>query len=321
MSLETLLPQLEDPEHPVAAASLAGLSNLPPDEQSRFLGIFAALSVQRRRDIIDRLAGLAEDNVELDFSNVFIAALADDDVQVRADSIKALWEYEGNDLPARLIELIRDAEALVRAEAALALGRLLLRAELQGQDDSATHEIADTLRAIVRDERELVEVRGRAVEALGARSEPWIHDMIEGAYDSGDRRLRISAVHAMGRNADPGWLPTIIDEMSSEDPELRFEAATAAGTLADETAVPHLLPVVDDDDAEVQEAAIEALGLIGGETARAALQAIASETADERILDAVVDALAIADFTDDPLGVRTRFADPVDPNDDEDFDE
>ena len=320
MSLEALLPELEDPEQPVAAASLAGLSNLPADEQSRFLATFVALSVQRRRDVIDRLADLAEDNVELDFSNVFLASLADDDVQVRADSIKALWEYEGRDLPARLIALLGDAEALVRAEAALALGRLLLNAELDGKYDSRTREIAGALRVIVRDEREIAEVRGRAIEALGARSEPWVRDMIETAYDSGDRRLRISAVHAMGRNADPAWLPTIIDEMGSDDAELRFEAATAAGSLADEAAVAHLVPLVDDDDAEVQEAAIEALGFIGGEPARAALQAIAAESKDERILTAVADAVAIADFTDDPLGVRTRLDAEIDTDDDEDFD-
>ena len=54
-------------------------------------------------------------------------------------------------------------------------------------------------------------MRGRALESLGARSEPWVRDLIEEAYDSGDRRLQISAVHAMGTSADSQWLPSILD--------------------------------------------------------------------------------------------------------------
>ena len=72
-------------------------------------------------------------------------------------------------------------------------------------------------------------MRGRALEALGVRGKDWVHELIEEAYGSGDRRLTISAVHAMGRNADLAWLPMIIDEMESDDAEMRFEAATAAG--------------------------------------------------------------------------------------------
>ena len=44
------------------------------------------------------LADMTEDNVELTFDRVFMIGLDDDDVQVRAQSIKALWEYESDDL-------------------------------------------------------------------------------------------------------------------------------------------------------------------------------------------------------------------------------
>jgi len=111
-------------------------------------------------------------------------------------------------------------------------------------------------------------------------------------------------VHAMGRSADPEWLPTIIEEMNSEDSEMRFEAATAAGGIADEDAVSELAGLTEDEDAEVQEAAISALGQIGGPAARAVLHGVAAEHKDPRVLEAVRDALAEADFTEDPLGLR-----------------
>ena len=321
VSLEALLPQIEDPQRPVGTAQLTVLSNIEGEERERFLQVWRSLSVQRRRDIIDRLAELAEDNVELDFSNVFLAGLVDDDVQVRADSIKALWDFDGREIIGPLLTLLRDPEALVRADAALGLGRFLLRAELDGRDDARTRDIEDALRAVIADERELSEVRGRALEAAGARSKDWVRDAISDAYEGGDRRLRISAVHAMGRNCGTAWLPALLEETESDDAEMRYEAARAAGALGDEAAVPQLALLADDDDAEVQEAAIEALGEIGGPSARSVLQSVAEEHDDGRVRVAVAEALAAADFAEDPLGMRVRAGSAAAEDEDEDDDE
>ncbi len=304
MSLETLIAELTNPDAAVRATDLTSLSGLKGDDRERFLAAWRGLSIQRRRDIIDRLADLAEDNVEMDFNALFLAGTLDDDMQVRAESVKALWEYEGDDLISVLLNLLRDPEALVRAEAALGLGRYLLRAELDDREDARTLETESALRRVATDETELPEVRGRAVEALGVRSQEWVRDLIDDAYGSGERRLVISAIHAMGRNADPQWLPIIIEEMRSEDNERRFEAAVAAGMIGDEEAVPELSSLAVDADAEVQEAAIGALGQIGGPAARSVLQSIAAEHTDERVLDAVSDALSEAEFMEDPLGLR-----------------
>lgn len=303
MSLDTLLPQLQD-ESPVSAVDLSALSGLAGGEHERFLDVWRGLSIQRRRTIIDRLAELVEDNVDYDFSSVFLTGLVDDDVQVRADSIKALWEYEGDDLIAVLIRLLKDPEAIVRAEAALGVGRFLLRAELMDERGGHVEEMEDALRDVIRNEDELVEVRGRAIEAVGVRGHEWVHDLIEDAYASGERRLQISAVHAMGRSADPDWLPAIVEEMHNEDPEMRFEAAQAAGELGEDDIIPELSALTQDEDAEVQEAAIAALGHIGGPAARSVLHSVASETSDDRVLESVTDALSEADFVEDPLGVK-----------------
>jgi HEAT repeat protein len=320
MSLETLLPKLEATRPPLAT-DLAALSGLTGADRDRFLAVWKTLSIQRRRDIIDLLADLVEDNVELDFTSVFMVGLLDDDVQVRAESVKALWEYEGDDLIGVLLRLLHDPEAMVRAEAALGLGRYLLRAELTGRDDASMNDVKAALRAAVHDGAELPEVRGRALEAVGVASDDWVRDLIEEAYESGERRMAISAVHAMGRNADTGWLPTIIDEMGSDDGEMRFEAAVAAGSIGEEEAIPHLAALTNDEDTEVQEAAIAALGQIGGPTARSVLHSIAAEQNDERVLEAVSDALAEADFIEDPLGFKMYLdksvAEDVDEEDDE----
>lgn len=306
MSLDTLFTNLEGSASAPAAVELAKLSGIGGDDRERFIDVWRRLSIQQRRNITDRLTEMSEDSAEFDFSAVYMLGALDDDVQVRADSIKALWEYEGDELIGVLLRLLRDPEALVRAEAALGLGRFLFRAELTDDTSPRIGEIENALRLVATDDAELTEVRGRAVESLGVRAHEWVRDLIEDAYASGDRRLRISAIHAMGRNADLDWLPNVLEEMNSDDPEVRFEAATAAGEIADEEAIPELERLTHDDDAEVQEAAITALGQVGGPEARNILHTIASESSDERVLEAVSAALAEADFFEDPLGIRVE---------------
>jgi HEAT repeat protein len=320
VSIDALLPKLEA-DQDLTAVELASLSDLDSASRERFLDVWRRLSIQRRRTIIDTLAEIAEDNVEFNFDSIFMIGLLDDDVQVRADSVKALWEYEGDDLVALLLRLLHDPEALVRAEAALALGRFLLRAELSDDEDPRTAEIEEELRNVVYDSAELAEVRGRAIEAVGVRGHEWVRDIIEEAYTSGERRLQISAVHAMGRNADTDWLPTIIEQMHSDDGEMRFEAAVAAGGIAEEEAIPELAELASDEDPEVQEAAIGALGQIGGPSARSVLQSIASESDDTRVLEAVTDALAEADFIEDPMALKLYLDQSVADDRDEDEDE
>ena len=321
MTLETLLPTLADPAKTPSAKELAALTSLDGENRDRFLDVWRTLSIQRRRDIVDKLADIVEDNIELDFGTVFMTGLVDDDVQVRSQSVKALWEYEYDDLVPVLLHLLRDPEAIVRGEAALGLGRFLLRMEVLDRDDALAQQIEGALRARYHDEAELTDVRGRALEALGVRGKDWVHDLIEEAYSSGERRLTISAIHAMGRNADIAWLPMIIEEMESEDAEMRFEAATAAGGIAAEDAIPHLAELTADEDVEVQEAAIGALGQIGGPSARSVLHEVASETSDERVLEAVTDALAEADFVEDPLGFKIHLDESVADDASEDDDE
>ena len=49
MSLETLLPKLENPEHAPLAADLTALSGLAGADHERFLAVWRTLSIQRRR--------------------------------------------------------------------------------------------------------------------------------------------------------------------------------------------------------------------------------------------------------------------------------
>ena len=257
--------------------------------------------------MVQELLDLGEDNVEYDFDAVFLQGAGDEDPGVRLHSVRGLWEHEGVDLIPRLLELIRkDEDAAVRAEAALALGRFVVRSEEGRLRERYFKTVESGLREVISNADEIEEVRARAIEAMGPHDAAWVRQAISEAYESGVRRLKVAAVHAMGRSCERRWLPLLLRELSNEEAEVRYEAATALGSLGDESTVANLVPALSDPDEEVREAAIAALGDIGGREARDALLELSRE-GSPAAKEAALAALAEIDFEEDPLSYRYRF--------------
>lgn len=292
MALEGYLDELADVGRPVRVSKLANLNQLTPEEQDEFERVWPAFGADRRLQILRQLNDLTEDNPELNFDAVYLTSLRDADPRVRTAALDGLWEYDAREFIPALINMMHaDEDSGVRGAAALALGRFVVLGEFGSLRPSDLVLVEDALTEVFNDGTEVEEVRARALESIGARSEPWVRDLIEDAYSSGSHRMQVSAVHAMGRSCDAGWLPDVIQQLQSDDPELRYEAATAAGMIGDEAVVPHLAFLVNDEDAEVQEVAIEALGEIGGTEARDVLMRVLS-SGDEVAQEVARDALA-----------------------------
>jgi len=307
MDFGEYLRELGDASSKLKASELARLSGLSAEQVDLFAASWPGIDVRRRREVVEELLELEEDNVEFDFDAVFLQGLPDDDAQVRVASVRGLWEHEGPDIIAPLLRLlVGDEDAGVRAESALALGRFVLLFEEGRLREQYFRDVEAGLRAVISGADEIDEVRARALEAMGAHDNAWVRQAISGAYESGMRRLKVAAVHAMGRSCEPRWLPLLLRELASEEPEVRYEAATALGSLGDESAVSHLVPLLSDPDVEVRDAGIAALGEIGGREARVALRGLVQD-GSRAAKEAALAALSRIDFEEDPLSFRYRF--------------
>lgn len=305
--LDEYLLELADASQRLKAASLPRLSALDGEQAQEFANAWPGIDVRRRRQVVEELLDLEEDNVEFDFDAVFLRGLEDEDAEVRLASVRGLWEHEAPDLIPALLRLAReDEDAGVRAEASLALGRFVLLFEEGRLRERHFRDIEAGLRAVISKADEIEEVRARALEAIGAHDDAWVRQAISEAYESGVRRMKVAAVHAMGRSCEPRWLPLLLRDLGSDEPEVRYEAATALGVLGDESAVSHLIPLLSDPDDEVRDVAITALGEIGGREARAALRQLADE-GSPAAKEAALAALAEIDFEEDPLSFKYRF--------------
>lgn len=304
MSLERILAELSDEKKTPASSRLSDMSALSPEEMGLFQEAWARMGVARRRQIVSKLVALAEENPKLNFDDIFRSCLGDPDEIVQVRCIEGLWECENRSLIDPLIILLReDGKESVRSAAATALGRFAMLAELKKLRPEDGNKVQEALLSAIQDQREQLDVRRRAIEAIAPFNLSTVKDIIRQAYDSHNAKMKASALYAMGRNGDSVWLPTLIKELSSLDAEMRFEAAGACGQLGDEEAVPHLATLVHDIDSQVQLSAIAALGQIGGSEAEETLRKCL-EHPGEHIRQAAKEALEEVDFGRDPFSFR-----------------
>lgn len=298
---DSFLARLRDPAISLAKVGLERLSDLPLDEAQEFKRIWPQIDASRRKKITTSLIELSEENFELDFTAAFYVAIEDSDAEVRRQAVEGLWESMTYDTADLLVNVLKkDPAPEVRAAAASSLGRFTYLVELGKTDRTTAARVREALLAAYHNDTETVEVRRRAVEALGYLCDEEIADIVAEAYQYDDEKMRASAVFAMGRNCHPRWLDTILKEMDSPNPEMRFEAARAAGELEDQRAVPQLEKLVQDPDGEVRHAAIAALGEIGGRRAKRTLRACL-QSPDASIREAAEEALEEINFFEEPL--------------------
>ncbi len=303
-TIEKIIIELNKSDKPLPNSRLAELSNLTLEEQKFFIKSWLKIEPKIRRQIVNRLIELTEDNLELNFDSIFKFCLKDQDEEVRCKAIEGLWENEEASLIEPLISLLeQDSSDKVQAAAAIALGKFTILGESRKLRPGHTSRIQKALLAIIFDKNKPAEVSRRALEALAPITLPEVKATIMEAYQSHNPRLKISSIYAMGKSCDSSWLPILLKEMGSTDAEMRYEAAGACGELEEEAAVPSLIKLINDIDTDVQMVAIQSLGKIGSTQAKECLKQCL-ESANEAIRQTAEEALSELEALENPLSFR-----------------
>lgn len=279
---------------PLDLRRLRALSEPSSDLLQRCLALWPAIEPARRRDVLAALQRLDAEEAVLDFHRIYLTALRDPDPATRMLAVRGLCEQERAEYMRLLAAQLRDDPVpMVRAEIAAALAHHVVAMEfgMLAEDDAET--LIAALRDAIEDVDEQEEVRGVALEALGASSEEATAELIGELYEVGSPRLRLAALRAMGHNASEGWLDLLVYHFDDEDAETRAVAAEAAGLLLVDAAVAPLVMLAQEDrDEDVQVAAIHALGAIGNDEAERVLSRWLKERRAPRIQAAIREALA-----------------------------
>ncbi|MEP7215087.1 MAG: HEAT repeat domain-containing protein [Anaerolineaceae bacterium] len=280
----------EDP--PIA--SLAAFSDLGRVEVALVRSAWPEIPLESRQKIIECALDLAEDSVELDFTQVALVALDDESAEVRTRAAASLWESPLREVASRLlVTLDDDDDPGVRAAAASSLRQFVVLREFEQFDEELGDRVTDALRAVQESSDSAPALRACALESLGVRSLPWVSALIVAGYNDDERSVRLASVVAMGDSADERWLDYLVEQLYSDDPEFRFAAVLSLGQVGSEEAVEPLATLLGDIDPEVVIAAITALGEVGTTDAVDAIDAFAVDAPPE-FAEAIADAREVA---------------------------
>ena len=292
-------------------------SDIEPPQLSALMEVWEEIPLERKREMMQRLEVMLEEDTLLSFDVLAVALLRDSDAEVRSAAIRLLGECEHATLiPIFMEMLVHDDSPDTRAAAATSLGLFVLNGELDKIAAETLREIEDALLEAARG-NDTEEVRRRALESLGFSSRPEVPTLIESAYWREDPLWTASALFAMGRSSDTRWNEEVLRMLSSPHREVRLAAVHAAGELSLADARRPLLDILESEaDEKIFEAAVWSLSQIGGEDVREYLENILDLAEEDAQMEFLEDALANLDFTEDIQQFEMMAYDPEDPTED-----
>lgn len=203
-----------------------------------------------------------------------IALLDHSDVDVRAFAARELiWlRPKAQEAIGPLIRSLKDEDALVRFNAAYALGDFgeFADPELTDEEEAAVRALCRTLNDQDKEVRETCVYALANFVAKSARAKP----AILSALEDRDVSVRLAAAWILLRidsQYDEQAVPILAQGLSSKDAEDRRNAVLCLGQLGPQArdAVPALIELLEDKDSELRSGAAKALGSVGPQAASA----------------------------------------------------
>ena len=274
LKLNTLKASLEEFDE----NDLSELSGISPVEIDKFAEWWASLNKLSKLNLIQKINQIAEENFELEFTEILYFTLRDINSEVRRESLNGLWEcedYRVGDVASEI--LLEDSEESVKIEACKLLRNfcyLIKSGKISGR---ISETIIHSLNFILANTSMDSELWRRTLESTATFDTESINNYINIAYHTEDRMLISSEIFAMGETDNIEWLNIVITETYNDLPEVRYEAAVALGKLGNESVLPNIKELLNDEDIEVQNCAIQSLGVIGGPIAKKMLLSLPSD--------------------------------------------
>ena len=243
---------------------------------------------------------------------LFLGILSDDKAKesdrLVAAELAGDYTVVNDDLAHALLSILRSSDETeeLRGQAAISLGPALEQSDTYGFEDPDDILISeDTFRSVREELRKLYmdldvpkEVRRRILEASARAPQSWHENAVRAAYSSKDEAWKLTAVFCM--RFIRGFDDQILESLDSKNPDIHYQAVCAAGNWGVDAAWQHIVALVGSEktDKDLLLAAIEAVAIIRPEEASEILLDL-TESDDEEIVDAVHEAIAMAEPWED----------------------
>ncbi len=233
------------------------------------LAAFQPWAVAESPRVADIIAAPQEGDQESGLRSKLLAALSDEDAEIRQRAAIVLGRARDESAVDPLIAALEDENAGVRKYAAWALGQI--------GNNSAVAALARAL------EDPVAEVRHQAMWALGQVGDPPAEEAFVGALQNEEAIIRMQAARALRQSDDEAAIDALISALDDIDSDVRLQAVWALGRIGDERAVPGLIKALSDVITDIRMQAVLALSDIGGpQSINGLAAALNDEDADVR---------------------------------------
>ncbi|MEK7857510.1 MAG: peptidylprolyl isomerase [Elusimicrobiota bacterium] len=198
------------------------------------------------------------------------AALDDPDWRLRQTVIEALGKTGGDGVEELLTGVLRDPQAPLRGEAALALFRLKFLKRMPQYSSAAVAGLSDAL------SDGDAGVRWKAAYAFSRAPEPRAAERLRAAAGDKDALVRLFAIRALGQFKKEAPEAALLGALKDMDPQVRREAVAALGSAGKAVLLPDA--VFSDPAAPVRAAAADAVGASGDASLAGRLSGLLQES-------------------------------------------
>jgi len=212
--------------------------------------------------------------------------LADADLEVRIEAVKALVEIGTQNSLDPLITAARDNDPEIQIRATDGLVNFYVPGYVRTGLSSTLSRAGNTIKARFTDTNDqvidvYVEVRPEVVQALGR--------LIRGGVSM---ESRANAARAVGVLRGSAAIPELLTAVRSKDSQLMYESLVALRKINVRSAATEITSTVRDPDRKVQVAAIETAGLLVNKEALPDLREVLKTTRDKEVRRAALTAIA-----------------------------
>ncbi len=213
--------------------------------------------------------------------------LADADLEVRIEAVKALVEIGTQDSLDPLIAATRDNDPEIQIRATDGLVNFYVPGYVRTGLSSTLRRAGNTIKARFTDTNDqvidlYVEVRPEVIQALAR--------LIRGGVSM---ESRANAARAVGVLRGAAAIPELLTAVRSKDSQLMYESLVALRKINVRSAATEITSTVRDPDRKVQVAAIETAGLLFNKDALPDLREVLKTTRDKEVRRAALTAIAM----------------------------
>ncbi|HPB40253.1 MAG TPA: HEAT repeat domain-containing protein [Flexilinea sp.] len=278
-----ILSELRENNRELTYKEIQSFSDLSEENLAQFRQTWNLLSNKRKEMFFELLLVEFMSNTLMDFSEIALIGLNDEDPIIRRGSLKLLMDNRKSYFLDRLISISKqDPDTEVRLDAISTLGYFLMDTDTAERGKNKAEKVLKTLESLMESPDKMT--RLRVMEALAYVDHPSIIPLVYASLTSDIDTEIASGLRAVQNSLNRRWAANVIENLDHPNPDVQYEAIKAVGELQLKRARNRILSLLarfDQLDDDILDATILTASQLGGNQVKEMIEMIEEIFEDE----------------------------------------